>query len=116
MVLEKSEFTTMNTTKFLQNARQALIPMRKAIIDALLLAVVIVVCLAFTGILFTYPWLILLIYALAYLFAAVLRLRQADRQMLLSPERERSLDEASQELSSPRTFIGLALFWGNRPF
>ena len=36
--------------------------------------------LLFTGILFSYPWLMPLIYALAYLPTVVLRLRQAARE------------------------------------
>ena len=63
---------------FTQKARHALVPMRKATMDALLLtAFILIGLLVFTGILFTFPWLILPIYALAYLLTVVLRLRQA---------------------------------------
>jgi hypothetical protein len=68
----------MTTVHFLQNARHALVPMRKATIDALLLTAFIFIGLfAFPGILLSYPWVILPIYALAYLLTALLRLRQA---------------------------------------
>ncbi len=70
----------MTTVTFIQQARHALVPMRKAAIDALLLTAFILICLLMTGILSTYPWLILPISALAYLLTVVLRLRQAARQ------------------------------------
>jgi len=79
MELEKDRVATM-TTKFLQRARHALVPMRKATIDALLLTAFILICLLYTGVLLSYPWLILPIYALAYLLAVILRLRQAARE------------------------------------
>ena len=64
----------MNVANILQNARRALVPMRKATIDALLLTAFIVSFLVFTGVLFSYPWLIVAIYVLTYLLAVVLRL------------------------------------------
>ncbi len=71
----------MTTVNFLQNARHALVPMRKATIDALLLtAFIFILLFVFPGILSSYPWLILPIYALAYLLTVVLRLRQAARE------------------------------------
>ena len=70
----------MTTINFMQKAKHALVPMRKATIDALLLTAFILILLVFTGILLTSPWLILLIYALAYLLTAVLRLRQVARE------------------------------------
>ncbi len=70
----------MTTGNFLQKARHALVPMRKATMDALLLTAFILFWLLVTGVLFSYPWLILPIYALAYLLAVVLRLRQAARE------------------------------------
>jgi hypothetical protein len=64
------------TTVHFQKARNALVPMRKAMMDALLLTAFILLLLVFTGMLFTYPWLILPIYALALLLTVGLRLRQ----------------------------------------
>jgi len=99
----------MNVANILQNARRALVPMRKATIDALLLTAFIVSFLVFTGVLFSYPWLIVAIYVLTYLLAVVLRLRHAARQMRVEAEKEQSLEEAYKVLSSPRT---LADFMG----
>jgi hypothetical protein len=114
MGLEKDRVATMTTGNFLQQARHALVPMRKATMDALLLtAFILIGLLVFTGILFTFPWLILPIYALAYLLTVVLRLRQAARATTAAATQEQSLEGALQELSSPRTLIGLGLFWGN---
>jgi hypothetical protein len=72
----------MTTVHFLQQARHALIPMRKATIDALLLTafILIVFLFLFPSILFNYSWLFLPIYTLAYLLTVVLRLRQAARE------------------------------------
>jgi hypothetical protein len=72
----------MNTVHFLQIARHALIPMRKATIDALLLTAFILIGFLFLlpGILFSTPWVFLPIYALAYLLTVLLRLRQAARE------------------------------------
>lgn len=70
----------MNTTNFLQNARRALVPMRKATLDALLLTTLISYFLLFTGVLFSYSWLFIVIFGLVYLLAVVLRLRQAARE------------------------------------
>jgi phosphatidylserine synthase len=70
----------MTTVHFLHKARHTLVPMRKAAMDALLLTAFILIGLLFTGILFSYPWLMLPIYALAYLLTVVLRLRQAARE------------------------------------
>ena len=70
----------MTTIQFLQKARHALVPMRKATIDALILAAFVFIGLfVFPGILLSYPWLMLPISALAYLLTVVLRLRQAAR-------------------------------------
>jgi hypothetical protein len=70
-----------DSVQFLQKARQAFTPMRKATIDALLLIALIYVGLfAFPDILLSYPWVFLPIYALAYLLTVVLRLRQAARE------------------------------------
>ena len=81
MGLEKDRVVTMTNANFLQKARDALVPMRKATVDALLLSAFILWgLLVFGGILLSYPWLILPIYALAYLLAVVLRLRQAARE------------------------------------
>jgi hypothetical protein len=142
MELEKGKVATMTTVHLLQQARHELVPMRKATMDAFLLtAFILIWLLVFTGILFTYPWLVLPIYALAYLLAVVLRLRQAthdtraayDReqpsgmgQMLYAGiaqplqqaayDREPSLEGALQELTSTKTLIGAGLYWGNHPY
>ena len=81
-MLEKGTVTTMITTNFLQQVRRALVPMRKASMDALLLSAFILIgfLFLFPGILLSYPWVILPIYALAYLLTVVLRLRQAARE------------------------------------
>jgi hypothetical protein len=107
----------MTTVNFLQKARHALVPMRKAMMDTLLLtAFILIGLLVFTGILFTSPWLILPIYALAYLLTVVLRLRQAARDTTAAANQEQSLEGALQELSSTRTLIGFGLYWGNHPY
>jgi hypothetical protein len=81
MGLEKGKVVTMTTANFLPKARDALVPMRQSTIDALLLTSFILIGLfVFPGILLSYLWLILPIYALAYLLAVVLRLRQAARE------------------------------------
>ncbi len=104
----------MTTVNFLQKVRHALVPMRKATMDALLLtAFIFIGLLVFTGILFTYTWLILPIYALAYLLTVVLRLRQAARETTAAATQEQSLEGALQELSSTRTLIAVGLYWGN---
>jgi|SRR5579864_42308 len=106
----------MNATNFPQNIRRVLVPMRKAIIDALLLTAFISWILVVTGVLFSFPWLVIVIYVLAYLLVVALRLRHAARQLVAARDQEEPLEEAYKELSSPRTLIGLLLFWGNRPF
>lgn len=105
----------MNATNFLQQAKRAPVPMRKATLDALLLTAFLAWFLVMTGVLFSYPWLIVVIYVLAYLLALVLRPRHAARQMKVAPDKEQSLEEASQELSSPRTLAGLMLYRDNHP-
>ena len=107
----------MTTVNFLQKARHVLVLMRKAMIDALLLGTIIVIILTYagTGILFTYTWLIPPIYALVYLTAVVLRLRKAAHDATAAHNREQSLDEAHQELSSTKTLIGVGLYKGNHP-
>ena len=67
----------MTTVTFMQKVRYALVPMRKAAIDAFLLTAFILMCLLMTGVLVTYPWLSLAIPMLAYLLMVVLMLRQA---------------------------------------
>jgi hypothetical protein len=114
MGFEKGKVATMTITNFLQKARDALVPMRKATIDALLLGTFILIgLLVFTGILFSSPWLILPIYALAYLLTVGLRLRQAARERTAAANQEQSLERAHQELSSRRTLIAIGLYWGN---
>lgn len=83
----------MNNVHFLKQARHALVPMRKATIDALLLtAFILIGLLVFTGILFTYPWLILPIYALALLLTVGLRLRQVDREATVASDQAQSFE------------------------
>jgi hypothetical protein len=71
----------MTTARFTQKARRALVPMRKATLDAFLLTILTVVCLIYTGIPVTHPFLfvlvIVLVFALVYVIAVVLRLRRA---------------------------------------
>jgi hypothetical protein len=90
--LEKGTVATMNTVNDLQKARYALVPMRKAMMDALLLTAFILIILVFTGILFTYQWLILPIYGLALLLTVVLRLRQVVRETTVVDDQEQSFD------------------------
>lgn len=87
MEFEKDQVATMSITNFLkkerllQKARHELVPMRKAAMDAFLLTASIYIgLLIFPGILLSYPWLFLPVYALAYLLLLVLRLRQAARE------------------------------------
>ncbi len=105
----------MNTVHFLQKARHALVPMRKATMDAFLLGTIIIILLTYagTGILFTYTWLIVPIYALVYLIAVVLRLRKAAYAAEASSNPEQPVDEASQELSSIETLNEAGLFKGD---
>ena len=105
----------MATALSIQKARRALVPMRKATIDAFLLGTFIIIILTYTGILFTFPLLVVFVYALAYLLAVVIRLRKAAFDAGLSLDREHTLDEANATLSSERNLIGLLLFWGNHP-
>ena len=72
----------MTTTNFLQKVRYALVPMRKALIDAILLGTLIVVVSAYAGavFLFTVPVLLILVYTIVYVIAVVLRLRKAARE------------------------------------
>lgn len=89
--------------------------MRKATMDAFLLGTLIVIILTYTGVLFTFPLLIVLVYALAYFLAAIIRLCKAAYDAGLSLDREHTLDEANATLSSERNLIWLMLFWGNHP-
>jgi hypothetical protein len=107
----------MNATKFLHYAKHALVPMRKATVDAILFTFLIVWILAFTGVIFSYPWLIIVVYALVQFFALVLRLRQAERQLKLAAENEEASKEASQELSAAmRKLAWIMLYWGKLPY
>jgi hypothetical protein len=67
----------MTTARFTQQARVALVPMRKATLDAFLLTILTVVCLTFLDIPVTHPFLSVLVFALVYVIAVVLRLRRA---------------------------------------
>ncbi len=83
--------------------------------DAILLGSLIVIILLATSILFTYPWLIILTYALVYLNALVLRLRKAAYGANVVLNQDQDLDEANETLVSEKTRIGWMLFWGNHP-
>ena len=98
----------MKASSFLHKVRRALVPMRKATIDALLLAGVIDLLLLATGVLLTYPWLTLLLYALAYVLALLLRLRQA-RYMAVALGQDQSLESSSQEQFSESLYIELLI-------
>lgn len=116
MGLEKGKVVTMTIANILQKARHALVPMRKATIDAFLLGTLIFIgLLVFTDILFTYTWLIIPIYALAYLLTVALRLRQAARETTAAANQEQPLEGALQELSSTETLNAVGLYWGNHP-
>ena len=71
----------MTTARFTQQARGALVPMRKAMLDAFLLTLLTVVCLTFFSTPATPPFVfglvLVLVFALVYAIAVVLRLRRA---------------------------------------
>ena len=114
MGFEKGKVNTMTIANFLQKATHVLVPMRKATIDALLLGTLIFIgLLVFTDILFTYTWLIVPIYALAYLLTVALRLRQAAHETTAAANHEQPLEGAYQELSSTKTLNEIGLHWGN---
>jgi hypothetical protein len=82
----------MTTVHFLQKVRDALVPMRKATMDALLLTAFILLLLVCTGMLFTYPWLILPISALALLLTVGLRLRRVVHETTGANDQEHSFE------------------------
>jgi hypothetical protein len=114
-MLVKGMVKTMITALFIKKARRALVPMWKATMDAFLLGSLIVILLLASSILFTYPWLIILTYALVYLVALVLRLRKAAYEANLALNQDRDLDAANETLVSEKTRIGWMLFWGSHP-
>ena len=99
----------MNAPSFLHKVRRALVPMRKATIDAFLLASIIDLLLFVTGVLLTYPWLILLPYALVYVLAFLLRLRQATYQLVIAFEQDQLSERNSQKQSSESLYIELMI-------
>lgn len=105
----------MNTVLLTQKTRHALVQMMKAAMDAFLLGSFILIILTFTSVIFAYPWLIILIYALVYLIALVLRLSKAAYDPPGALNQEQTLEEANETLVSEKTRIGLMLFWGNHP-
>lgn len=105
----------MATALFFQKAKRVLVPMRKAVMDAFLLGSLIVIFLLVSSILFTYPWLIILPYALVYLVALVLRLRKPAYKANLVLNQDPDLDTANGTLVSEKTRMAWMLFWGNRP-
>ncbi|HEU0000628.1 MAG TPA: hypothetical protein VFQ36_07005 [Ktedonobacteraceae bacterium] len=115
IMLEKGTVTTMTNAVFTQKLRRALVPMRKATIDALLLGSLIALILIYTQVVLRYPWLIIIAYVFVYSAALVIRLRKAAYDASVFIDREQTLDEANATLSSGRNFIGLLLFWGNHP-
>ena len=104
----------MTTAHFTQKARRALVPMRKATVDTFLLGTIILLILFASGVLFTFPWLIIFIFAVVYLIAVVLRLRKTASAATVALSQEPSLEEATQTLSSEKTRIGLMLSWGQQ--
>jgi negative regulator of sigma E activity len=66
--------------------------MRKATMDALLLTAFILLLLVFTGMLFTSPWLMLPIYALALLLTVGIRLRQVVRETTGASDQAQSFE------------------------
>ena len=98
-----------------QKTRRALAQMRKAAMDAFLLGSFILIILTFTSVIFTYPWLIVLIYALVYLIVLVFRLSKAAYDAPVALNQEQILEEANETVVSEKTRIGLMLFWGNHP-
>ena len=115
MMLEKDTVKTMSAVLLNQKTRLALVQMRKATMDAFLLGSFILIILTFTGVAFTYPWLIILIYGLVYLIALVLRLSKAAYDAPEALNQEQILEEANETVVSEKTRIGLMLFWGNHP-
>jgi hypothetical protein len=89
--------------------------MWKAAMDAFLLGSFLLIILTFTSVIFTYPWLIIFIYAFAYLVALVLRLGKAAHDAPGGLDQEQTLEEANETLVSEKTRLGLMLFWGNHP-
>jgi hypothetical protein len=73
------------------------------------------IILTFTSVAFTYPWLIIIIYALVYLIALVLRLSKVAYDAPGALNQEQTLEEANETLASEKTRVGLMLFWGNHP-
>lgn len=79
----------MTIVHLMKYARHALVAIRKATVDALLLtAFILLLLLVFTGMLFTYTWLILPIYALALLLTLGLRMHQGVRDTTVLSYRE----------------------------
>ena len=113
--LEKGTVATMYTVNFMQKASYALVPVRKAMMDAILLGSFIAIILTFTSVAFTYPWLIIIIYGLVYLIALVLRQGKAVYDATGTLNQEQTLEEANETLASEKTRVGLMLFWGNHP-
>jgi hypothetical protein len=102
-----------NLTLFAQMARRVLVPMWQAAIDAILLGTLITTILLASSILFTFPWLLILTYALVYLAAFVLRLRKAAYAANFVLNQDPDLEAANETLVSEKTRIAWMLFWGN---
>jgi hypothetical protein len=94
----------------IQKAKRVLVPMREATVDALLFTLLAVVCLLYTSILS--PLLIVLIYALTYLVAMILRLRKAAYDTTAASSQERSLGRTAQSQSSIKTLTAVMSQWG----
>jgi CHASE2 domain-containing sensor protein len=99
----KEVVVTMTTALFIKKMRGAFVPMRKAVMDALLLGTTILIILFATSVLFTYGWLIIPTYALVFLLALVIRLRMASRYTSGTPGQEESLKKANETLISEKT-------------
>ena len=105
--LEKGKVATMTSANFMQKAQHALGPMRRATMDAFLLGTfIIILTYAATTFPFSFPLMIVFVYALVYLIAVILRLRKAATN---SPAVQR------QENASPIEYTAFTLVKGWTP-
>ena len=78
----------MTTARFIQKAREAFVPIRKATGDTFLLTILTVICMAYLGLPVTHPFLfifvVVLVFVLVYAVSLVLRLRQDARNALVT--------------------------------
>jgi hypothetical protein len=96
LALEKGRVATMTRALFPHKKKDALHPMRKAAMDALLLSAFIFIgFFIFPQIILHDLWVLLPIYALTYLLMVLFRLRQAARK---------TAEAQSQEQASPHEY------------